>query len=405
MSFDLLRWLAEVSGPEWLWYAKYLSANDTLATGGHQAGFYLPRLVFGMLFPTASTSKRLNPDHSFPATVASEGVPRPVRAIWYNNRVVGKGTRNECRITGWGGATSPILDPEATGSLAIFAFHRGPKGDADECRVWLCADAVEETIALEWLGSVEPGSGVLFSPSGQTVPEVVTRERDRPCTLRREEIPADWLRLFPDASTIVQRSVEHTPTARSRPPDERLVRRRDCEYELFRSIEEAHVLPRIQEGFASVDLFVSFANAVTNRRKARSGSSLELQAKCIFAEEGLPCSHDEVSEHNKRPDFLFPSAERYRDRAWPAAKLRLLAAKTTCKDRWRQVLDEAERIPVKHLLTLQEGVSVSQFRQMKAGGIRLVVPRPLHRSYPEAVRSQLMSLTDFIAETARVCAE
>jgi hypothetical protein len=48
------------------------------------------------------------------------------------------------------------------------------------------------------------------------------------------------------------------------------------------------------------------ANAVTNRRKAGSGLSLELHARTIFDEEGLRYSHVEVSEGKKRPDFLFP---------------------------------------------------------------------------------------------------
>jgi hypothetical protein len=56
----------------------------------------------------------------------------------------------------------------------------------------------------------------------------------------------------------------------------------------------------------------------------------------------------------------------------------MLAAKTTCKDRWRQILNEADRIPAKHLLTLQEGVSEGQFREMNDAGVRLVVPRALH---------------------------
>ena len=36
-------WLASVSGVEWVWFAKRLSANDTGATGGHQVGLYLPK--------------------------------------------------------------------------------------------------------------------------------------------------------------------------------------------------------------------------------------------------------------------------------------------------------------------------------------------------------------------------
>lgn len=402
MSFDLLRWFAEVASPDWIWYAKYLAANDTLATGGHQVGLYIPKVVFGTLFPTAASSHTPNPSHTFPALVASEGNERVVRAIWYNNRVLSRGTRDECRITRWGGQSSAILDPEATGSLCIFAFRLGATGDAEECRVWLCRDLVEEDIAQEWLGFVEPGSGVLVSPAGQQLLDVAIAETESPCVLRPERMPAEWLESFPDPAELAARAVTNLPTARRKAPDDRLILRRDCEYQLFRSVEEVHVLPRVREGFGSVDQFIGYANTVTNRRKSRSGTSLELQVKAILEEEGLPFSHDAVSEANKRPDFLFPAAERYRDPEWPADKLRMLAAKTTCKDRWRQVIDEAARIPVKHLLTLQQGVSVSQFRQMDASGVRLVVPRQLHGAYPPEVRSSLLSLVEFIAE-ARSC--
>ncbi len=76
----------------------------------------------------------------------------------------------------------------------------------------------------------------------------------------------------------------------------------------------------------------------------------------------------------------------------------MLAAKTTCKDRWRQILNEADRIPNKHLLTLQEGVSEPQFREMRDAGITLVVPEPVMSSYPDEVRSHLVSLEGFVAE-------
>ena len=76
----------------------------------------------------------------------------------------------------------------------------------------------------------------------------------------------------------------------------------------------------------------------------------------------------------------------------------MLTAKTTCKDRWRQVLNEANRIPQKHLLTLQEGVSEGQFREMHEAGVQLVVPLGLHDSYPESVRPHLITLESFIGD-------
>ncbi|PJO49371.1 hypothetical protein CQ054_19890 [Ochrobactrum sp. MYb29] len=52
----------------------------------------------------------------------------------------------------------------------------------------------------------------------------------------------------------------------------------------------------------------------------------------------------------------------------------MLAAKTIFKDRWRQIINEVERIRTKHRLTLQEVVSEAQFREMTEIGVRLVVP-------------------------------
>ena len=77
----------------------------------------------------------------------------------------------------------------------------------------------------------------------------------------------------------------------------------------------------------------------------------------------------------------------------------MLAVKTTCKDRWRQIISEADRINDIHLFTLQEGVSVNQYQEMRNAGVKLVVPSPLHRKYPEEIRGELISLADFIHET------
>jgi hypothetical protein len=76
----------------------------------------------------------------------------------------------------------------------------------------------------------------------------------------------------------------------------------------------------------------------------------------------------------------------------------MLAAKTTCKDRWRQVINEADRIETKHLLTLQEGVSEGQFKEMQDAKVQLVVPEELHKSFPKEVQPHLMTLESFLAD-------
>src|SRR5581483_11649707 len=111
-------------------------------------------------------------------------------------------------------------------------------------------------------------------------------------------------------------------------------------------------LPRIQTGFKTMDEFVGIAQTILQSRKSRSGNSLELHAKEIMKEEGLRQGQDFVYrptiEGGKIPDFLFPSDAAYNDPDFPTKRLRMLAAKTSCKDRWRQVAREANRIETKH---------------------------------------------------------
>ena len=398
---EVHEWISDVSGPHWYWYAKVLTGNDTLLTGAHQAGPYIPKQVVFTLFPSVANSRDLNPRRSVDVSIDSHGVSTTCSAIWYNNRVVGVGTRNEARITGWGGSSSPILDPDSTGSLCVFAFMRFGESDATACRVWLARSLEEEEALSSRVGGVDPGISVFLDPREADL-DFFGRDLDQPCRMPREQIPPEWLEQFPSPSAIHDLSVANLPSARQKNPDDRLLVRRSCEFELFRSIEEAAVLPRIVRGFQSVDHFIDYANAVTNRRKARSGASLELQLRRIFDEEDVRYSHGAVSEHGKRPDFLFPSVDAYQAAKFPAGKLRMLGVKTTVKDRWRQVIDEAERLPIKHLLTLQEGVSVSQFKQMTVAGIRLVVPARLQSAYSPEVRSELISLTDFIVQLSHL---
>lgn len=399
MTADVLDWMAEVSGAGWFLYVKRLSGNDTLANGAHQAGPYVPRRHAFALFPSLWDRRdEANPRAKFPAALDSHGAETTPSCIWYN-----AGTRDECRVTGWGGRKSPILDPEATGSICLFAFwKKSPTSDASWSRIWLCRTVDEEELVESRLGPIEPKTAALVSGSGSEA-LLVEDEPDRPCELASDDLPNAWTIAFPEVAAVVDFAVSRLPSVRKSSPDERLIKRRDCEEDVFRSIERFFVLPRVREGFATVDLFISFANAVTNRRKSRSGKSLELQAQTIFDEESLPYSRGEISEQRKRPDFLFPSAEAYRNPAFPAAKLQMLAAKTTCKDRWRQVINEAERIPMKYLLTLQQGMSQNQFAEMKAHGVQLVVPQSLRLKFPPAIRGELVSFESFIAMTKAKC--
>lgn len=391
-------WLPQVMGAGWRWYVKYLSGNDTLANASHQAGPYIPRQVLFSLLPTLARSSDLNPRVAFPVRIDSAAAPeRTVTAIWYNNRVVRDGTRNEARITNWGGAASPLLDPESTGALAVFAFLQEQGRDAGLCRVWICSGPEEEEILSDRVQRpIEPGDWLFFQADGSGM-EALHEPSASSCIPVPTELPRGWLYALPEALALVNWTVQRLPLSKAG-PDDRLLQRRACEFELYRFLEEQTVLPRIREGFDSVESFVSYAGAITNRRKSRSGRSLELHLCRIFDEHSVRYAHGAVSEGNKRPDFLFPSAEAYYDSSYPGEQLRMLAVKTTCKDRWRQVLNEADRVRVKHLLTLQEGVSPQQFAEMRQAGVCLVAPRALHSAYPRTIRPVLLSLENLLSE-------
>ena len=103
-----------------------------------------------------------------------------------------------------------------------------------------------------------------------------------------------------------------------------------------------------------------------------------------------------ITEDNKKPDFLFPNAECYHNFQFPAEELTMLGAKTTCKDRWRQVINEADRIEIKHLFTLQPGISKNQLKEMADNGVKLVVPQKNISTFPAEYQSSLSNLWNFI---------
>jgi hypothetical protein len=397
---DLSDWITQFSGPDYVWFVKRLAGNDTLATRAHQAGPYIPKEFLFEVFPELHRPRANNPDKIFPLYIDSHADRRDVRAIWYNNRLRGL-TRNETRITGFGGSASALLDPDNTGALTIFAFN--PK--KGECHVWVCEHKPEDDIVEERIGPVEPGKGLVWSQEKLAPAEAISPAGKvrADCWLATKEIPKQWLKRFPSGEEIIRKTVE-LRADHALNPDKRLMRRRECEFEIFRSVEEAVELPAIKTGFSSIEGFMARAQTILQRRKARSGRSLELHTKALFVEEGLKEGTQfvhqpaEADEGKRGPDFLFPSCDAYTDRSFPAGRLRMLAVKTTCKDRWRQILTEADRIKTKHLLTLQEGVSESQFREMVGAGVQLVVHGPLKKKFPTSVQVHLQTVESFIAD-------
>lgn len=186
-------------------------------------------------------------------------------------------------------------------------------------------------------------------------------------------------------------------------PDAALVAWLDHEEAMFRRLERRVVAERLEQGFVTagetdVDGFIRFSLGVQNRRKSRMGHSLENHIAAVFDSFGLPYERGARTEHGQKPDFLFPGAAVYGAALVGDRRLLMLGAKSTCKDRWRQVLAEAVKIPHKHLLTLEPGITEPQTAQMEAVNLQLVVPASIQNTYNPRQKMWLWSMGQFINE-------
>lgn len=179
-------------------------------------------------------------------------------------------------------------------------------------------------------------------------------------------------------------------------PDKALLKWIEAEYQLFKTIENSRYSERITIPFVSVEELIGFANSILNRRKSRAGKSLEHHLEKMFSLFRLAFDTQATTEDNKKPDFLFPNAAAYHNPAFNQNKLTFLASKTTCKDRWRQILNEADKIKIKHLFTLQQGISKNQLTEMYNNGVCLVVPQPYISTFPAEFRERILTLNSFV---------
>ena len=166
---------------------------------------------------------------------------------------------------------------------------------------------------------------------------------------------------------------------------------------LFRTLEKYLIGERLSQGFdGDVESFISFSLSVQNRRKSRAGLALENHLEMLFRECGIRHARTPVTENRAKPDFIFPGQNEYHNPDFNALNLTMLGVKSTCKDRWRQVLAEADRIPHKHLLTLEAAISKNQTDEMTAKNLQLVLPHDLHHTYLPCQQQKLMTVTRFV---------
>ena len=305
-------------------------------------------------------------------------------------------SKNELRITRFGRNFS-FLNPEQTGALFVFT-----KQDADQYSGFFLETEEDIDQFLDAFG-ISPTETNQLIDAGRVQEE--TQER-----IAIQEFIAGLTVDFPlseemsaAARDIQNRVYDHLEFIRTN-PDRKIIDWTNTEYALFRAIEHARYGDAIARGFTSVDEFITMANMVLNRRKSRAGKSLEHHLSAIFDGNEIIYTAQAVTEGNKKPDFIFPSQASYHDMTFPTDKLISLAAKTTCKDRWRQVINEADRLRdrPKYLCTLQQGISPAQMDEMQSENVILVVPRQYITSYPADRQDRIWTLSRFVSYVREV---
>lgn len=362
-------------------FCKFLSANDTGATGGHQSGILISVSASSMLF------KEYLPKSGI--------LKREVKITWpdgsiTNSRFTYYSSKKELRITTFGRGFN-FLRPDQTGSLFVFTQqdyedYSGYFLDTD--------DEINEFMEVMGIGPIQTNALINYTPLTEAAHDYELKSLAQMMLRENQAFPTTEQMSSKARELRTRLFQEHILSWKN--PDQQLLNWTDEEYKLFRAVENVEYGPLLNRGFTSVDDFTTLANTVLNRRKSRAGKSLEHHLAALFDENSLEYTAQARTEGKKTPDFIFPSEWKYHDMNFPADALISLAAKTTCKDRWRQVITEADRIPIHHLCTLQQGVSEAQMDEMQSENVILVVPKPYINAYPKSKRDRIWSLKKFI---------
>jgi hypothetical protein len=360
---------------------KFISPNDVDLTGAHQFGYYLPKAAWQIY--TEHPPTRGRNDETAVHIVWQDGRTTDSRVKWY-----GKDTRSEYRLTRFG-KDFPYRTGDCVGNLLLLvpqdfrhflAFVLDLEEDIEELQASLGVDITSSWAAIR-----------------NHVP-VVPEPSEGECIEQRFRRFVQTLDDFPAGAAFSAETVAALRACiadfEALAADETLLRCMETEYRLFRLAERRICEPEIVRIFRDVDDFLGTASRIMNRRKARAGRSLENHVEFLLKKSGLP--HVMRPKIDGRPDILIPSVRAYDDPKYPRERLVVVGIKTTCKDRWRQVLQEGKRVRNKHIITIQKGISHEQLILMRDSGVTLVVPARIRDEYYKRTPMAILSLEQFI---------
>lgn len=392
--------------------AKQLAVVDTITTKSNQHEVTGSKVLRRILGDITRSAPKAGPDTRFYASYIwlggeQEALTEEGKLSWYDSRANDPKRSAEWRLYFQSNPVTELMQPGDTLFVARrpddhILFIVTPDGtDIQSQLLWLFGLSEQPSLAFEQREITRDGSGEVDFAARYILDELGIEAAEPEADLLDGLIERFGLK-FPKTRVFSDLARTSLPEVSALDdPDAALLAWMEREELMFRRLERRIVADRIASGFAGpggadVDGFLKFSLSVQNTRKSRVGLALENHLEAIFTSHGVAYARGAETENKNKPDFLFPGQTEYKNLAFPSGRLTMLGSKSTLKDRWRQVLSEAERIAEKHLLTLSPGLSENQTSEMRAKSLQLVVPKRLHLTYRPAQQGWLMALVDFL---------
>lgn len=392
---EIQRWINQSTSL----FIKKLSRNDCgWADGiGHQNGPYVPAPIMeGGYFPALHNVNSTKPhilESPLPTLWPATGETKSSRLVHYSNK------GNEVHLTGVPKSEFAGLTPA---SLLITGALREETGG---CRYWLMtvdaaseeAELVESVFDLRadfHFGLLDPRDA-LKTPKDESdalIEELGSFFRAG----NLAEFIASVSRLPPpqqlatEAQTLYARTHSLSsldPYTMPNPGDAIMQISRDIEYALYKRAELRHraaevlriltegttnIVEAIIRGFPALD--ATFLSA-SQHRKSRAGRSFEQHIARLLIDGGISFEEQAVTG-GRRPDFVLPSLVKLKSRSRTFDEALVLSAKTTLRERWKQITLEKFNAGL-FLATVDDRVSSEAIDDMSREGICMVVPESL----------------------------
>lgn len=403
-------------------FVKKLSRNDTSwadDSGKHQAGFYIPRQIREAGFFPELHAGNADKPHIFHAEFG---------VLWpQTGEVSTSGMRHysnkgpETHFTRLPKALFQALTPA---SILLAGRFTEP---AAGCDYWIVIldSAHEEAELLETVldlrsdfhnGIFEAAAFAQASRLQQDEKqELIERLQHALRTGSMDAVMRDYGGI-PDPASIARDArqkwlhdngyASFDPWVIPRPGDAIMEISRDIEFTLYRRYElrrraaelvallasKGDLVSAIVHHFADIDrVFLS----ASQQRKTRAGRSFEHHIAASFSAGNIRFV-EQVVTGGRRPDFVMPDLETLQRKDRQPVDALVVAAKTTLRERWKQVGSERLNCDVL-LATVDDRVAATSIREMAEAGIRLVVPESLKDSKETdySTQSSVISFREF----------